>query len=111
MTLHKPRNAVKICMAAELLQETEEVEGEAPCWLLRGSLSRQAPGAPGAYTKVWQTGRAGMGGPAGQGHSANSSALKFPAGKSVSSITDIEAELLVEGRLRLRLEVSACGTP
>ena len=113
VTLKKTNNSVDVYLWVKLPQDTEEVEGVLlPCWRLQSSLSRLAPawgGTPEAYKVVRQSGPTGMGREAAGGYTPDINAHTFPAGKSVSSISDIEEHLLVGGRLRLRLEVSACS--
>lgn len=65
------------------------------------------PEQAGAGWSLWQSAPAGMGNLCSFGWCWDTYALELPAGKSVMSMSDIEAELLVDGKLRLKLEVSA----
>ena len=104
--LHQPHNSVYVCVRATLPRAVEGVVGH-PAWRLKCSLSRQVPG--GTYTKMWHGGATGRGAQCSYYYSNPRDAIKLPDGKSVINIADVAEVLLVDGKLRLKVEVSACS--
>ena len=108
--LNKRLNAVAVFVLADLPQSIHEGCVQ-PAWHLQCRLSRRVPGGdPGAYLEVWHTGSAGMGTQCGCGHCNECVACRFPAGRIVTNIANIEELLLLVGGRLLQLEVGACST-
>ena len=101
MTLSKQDNALYVYVHTNTPQRTTMVDRK-PAWRLQCGLSWQVPGgAPGDYRGGWRN--------VLPGGKYSDATLRLSAGKSVTNISDIEEHLLIRGRLRLKLEVSACS--
>jgi hypothetical protein len=102
----KSKNTVRIGMSAEPALAHDKKANAA--WQLAWKVTAQLPNcARGEYVATAST--------SGDGHASGSSiyypVLKFPAGKSLTSVADYWDEMvLVDGAMRVKVEVSACNT-